>query len=98
MIADVLQSEHGDWFYRKRNRNMLVEADAGDDVPLADDFCWLTLGQINALLARDNVINMDSRTVLACLPPVGEGRRGRRPVRPVAGRLARPPAPARCRP
>ncbi|MGW1268012.1 NDP-hexose 2,3-dehydratase family protein [Streptomyces sp. NPDC002491] len=71
VIADVLQSEHGDWFYRKRNRNMLVEAAADEAVPLEDDFCWLTLGQINALLARDNVINMDSRTVLACLPPVG---------------------------
>ncbi|MGW7169907.1 NDP-hexose 2,3-dehydratase family protein [Streptomyces sp. NPDC054884] len=71
VIADVLQSEHGDWFYRKRNRNMLVEAAADEVVPLDDDFCWLTLGQINALLARDNLINMDSRTVLACLPPVG---------------------------
>ncbi len=73
VMADVLQSEHGDWFYRKRNRNMLVEADADDVVPPADDFCWLTLGQINALLARDNVINMDSRTVLACLPLGGPG-------------------------
>nr|BAV17016.1 putative NDP-hexose 2,3-dehydratase [Streptomyces sp. TK08046] len=66
IIADALQSEHGSWFYRKSNRNMIVEA-AGD-VPLLDDFCWLTLGQIAELLHRDNVVNMDSRTVLSCLP------------------------------
>lgn len=65
-IADVLQSEHGAWFYRKSNRNMIVEAVG--DVPLHDDFRWLTLGEIGALLHRDNVINMDSRTVLACAP------------------------------
>jgi oxidase EvaA len=37
-------------------------------VPLDEDFCWLTLGQIAQLLHQDNVVNMDSRTVLACLP------------------------------
>jgi len=67
IIADVLQSEHGSWFFRKKNRNMVVEVT--DDVPLHDDFCWLTFGQINELMQRDNVINMDSRTVLSCIPP-----------------------------
>lgn len=66
VIADVLQSEHGSWFYHKANRNMIVEAVG--DVPLLDDFCWLTLGQISELLHRDNLVNMDSRTVLSCLP------------------------------
>ncbi|PZG18728.1 NDP-hexose 2,3-dehydratase family protein [Nonomuraea aridisoli] len=66
VLVDVLQSEHGSWFYQKANRNMLVEA--VDDVPLDDDFCWLTLGQVGELLRRDNVVNMDSRTVVACFP------------------------------
>lgn len=66
VLADVLQSEHGSWFYRKRNRNMIVEVDP--DVPVYDDFCWLTLGQIGALLHLDNVVNMDARTVLASAP------------------------------
>ncbi|WRZ95448.1 NDP-hexose 2,3-dehydratase family protein [Streptomyces sp. NBC_01007] len=66
VVADVLQSEHGSWFFHKSNRNMIVLTD--DDVPLLDDFCWLTLGQIAELLHRDNVVNMDSRTVLSCLP------------------------------
>ncbi|MFQ6194419.1 NDP-hexose 2,3-dehydratase family protein [Streptomyces sp. NPDC000405] len=66
VLADVLQSEHGSWFFRKSNRNMIVETT--EDVPLDEDFCWLTLGQIGELLRRDNVVNMDARTVLACAP------------------------------
>ncbi|MEV5508898.1 NDP-hexose 2,3-dehydratase family protein [Streptomyces orinoci] len=66
VLADVLQSEHGSWFWRKSNRNMVVEAVG--EVPLLEDFCWLTLGQIAELLGRDNVVNMDARTVLSCLP------------------------------
>jgi oxidase EvaA len=69
--ADVLQSEHGAWFYHKSNRNMIVEV--LDDVPPHDDFCWLTLGQIGELLHHDNLVNMDSRTVLSCVP-FGDGR------------------------
>lgn len=71
ILADVLQSEHGSWFYRKSNRNMLVVTD--EDVPLDDNFCWLTLGQLGELLRLDHVVNMDARTVLACLP--GRGSR-----------------------
>jgi oxidase EvaA len=66
VVADVLQSEHGTWFLHKRNRNMIVET--FEEVTLSDDFCWLTLGQIGELLRRDNVVNMDSRSVLACAP------------------------------
>ncbi|WP_084517908.1 NDP-hexose 2,3-dehydratase family protein [Microtetraspora niveoalba] len=65
-LADSLQSEHGSWFFRKSNRNMIIKTD--EDVPHDDDFCWLTLGQIGELLHADNVVNMDARTVLACAP------------------------------
>ncbi len=66
VLADVLQSEQGSWFFRKINRNIIVEATG--DVPQHDDFCWLTLGQIGELLRHDNVINMDARSALSCLP------------------------------
>ncbi|MEV8588150.1 NDP-hexose 2,3-dehydratase family protein [Streptomyces sp. NPDC051180] len=66
VLTDVLQSEHGAWFYRKRNRNMIVEVTG--DVPADEDFRWLTLGQIVAMLRLDNVVNMDARTVLASAP------------------------------
>ncbi len=66
VVADALQSEHGAWFYRKRNRNMIVEV--GPDVEAGADFCWLTLGQVHRQLHLDHRVNMDARTVLSCLP------------------------------
>lgn len=64
-LADMLQSEQGAWFHHKRNRNVVVEVTA--DVPVHEDFCWLTLGQIRRLLHRPYGINMDTRTVLSTL-------------------------------
>ncbi|MER8116625.1 NDP-hexose 2,3-dehydratase family protein [Streptomyces sp. NPDC094031] len=66
VVHDSLQSEQGSWFLRKRNRNMVVEAIG--DVPEHEDFRWLTIGQIHRLLMRDNVVNMDARTVLSTIP------------------------------
>ncbi|MEE1758248.1 MULTISPECIES: NDP-hexose 2,3-dehydratase family protein [unclassified Streptomyces] len=66
VVADSLQSEQGWWFLHKRNRNMVVETER--EVPLVDGFRWLTLGQLGALLRRDHLVNMDTRTVLATLP------------------------------
>lgn len=71
VLADVLQSEQGSWFYRKRNRNMVVEV--GPEVEAGPDFCWLTVGQLHELLRVDNLVNMDARTVLSCLPDAASG-------------------------
>ncbi|GGU10189.1 MULTISPECIES: NDP-hexose 2,3-dehydratase family protein [Actinomadura] len=65
VLVDVLQSEQGAWFWAKRNRNVVMEVT--DEVEPHDDFAWMTLGQILDLLHHPNVVNMDSRTVLACL-------------------------------
>ncbi|QOV35732.1 NDP-hexose 2,3-dehydratase family protein [Streptomyces ferrugineus] len=66
VLCDALQSEHGAWFFRKSNRNMIVEV--FDDIAPHDDFRWLTLGQIGELLRRENLVNMDARSVLAGAP------------------------------
>ncbi|WP_447001758.1 NDP-hexose 2,3-dehydratase family protein [Saccharothrix isguenensis] len=72
-VVDIRQSEQGAWFYRKRNRNMVVEVDG--DVEAAEGFCWLTLGQIGELLSVPDLVNMDARTVLSCVPIVGAALR-----------------------
>ncbi|WP_371524583.1 NDP-hexose 2,3-dehydratase family protein [Streptomyces sp. NBC_01283] len=69
ILSDVLQSEHGSWFRRKRNRNMVVEVT--DPVPDHEDFRWLTLGQIHELLGHDNTMNFDARSALAGLYGAG---------------------------
>lgn len=76
VLVDSLQSEQGAWFLGKRNRNVVVEVTG--EVPEHENFRWLTIGQIHRLLALDNVVNMDTRTVLSCVPfdvPEGPGRR-----------------------
>ena len=65
IILDQLQSEQGARFLRKRNRNIIIKVD--EDVPLLPDFRWMTLGQIKELIHEDNMVNMDTRTVLSGL-------------------------------
>jgi dTDP-4-dehydro-6-deoxy-alpha-D-glucopyranose 2,3-dehydratase len=77
LVTDVRQSEQGAWFFRKRNRNMVVETT--DDVEVLDGFRWLSLGQVHRLLGVADMVNMDTRTVLSCLPftaPMRTGRAG----------------------
>lgn len=64
-LLDQLQSEQGARFFRKRNRNIVIVPDA--EISATEDFRWLTLGQIRALMRRDNLVNMDTRTVLSGL-------------------------------
>lgn len=63
IILDQLQSEQGSRFLRKRNRNMIVKV--REEVPVLEDFCWMTLGQIKEMMQYDNCVNMDTRTVVA---------------------------------
>ena len=66
VILDQLQSEQGARFLKKRNRNIIVEVEG--DVEVKENFCWLTLGQIKQLLSHDNIVNMDTRTVISGIP------------------------------
>ncbi|MCX3062124.1 NDP-hexose 2,3-dehydratase family protein [Streptomyces beihaiensis] len=77
VVVDSLQSEQASWFLRKRNRNVIVEV--AEEIPPHENFVWLTIGQIHRLLLRDNIVNMDARTVLSCIPfdaPNGPARWG----------------------
>ncbi len=67
VLFDGLQSEQGSLYLHKLNRNVVVETE--DDVPLDENFCWLTLAQLGRLLRLDNIVNMDSRSVLSCITP-----------------------------
>ena len=65
IILDQLQSEQGARFLRKRNRNIIIKVD--EDVEVLEDYRWMTLGQIKELMRYDNLVNMDTRTVLSGL-------------------------------
>lgn len=66
VIYDQIQSEQASRFYKKRNRNMIMLVE--DDVELYPNFKWMTLGQIKKLMEIDNLVNMDTRTVLSGIP------------------------------
>jgi oxidase EvaA len=66
ILTDHLQTEQGGRFYQKRNRNIVIEIN--EDIELPEEFCWLTLGELKALLREDNVLNMDTRSVLSTIP------------------------------
>lgn len=63
ILIDQLQSEQGARFLKKRNRNIIIKTE--DDITALEDFKWLTLGQIKLLMKKDNIINMDTRTVIS---------------------------------
>jgi oxidase EvaA len=65
LLLDQLQSEQGARFLRKRNRNMIVELQEAEHLDVHPDFIWMTIGQIKHFMRQDNVVNMDTRTVLS---------------------------------
>jgi len=65
-LIDQLQSEQGSRFLKKRNRNIIIKID--EDIPVHENFIWLTLGQIKKLIHYDNFVNMDTRTVISGIP------------------------------
>lgn len=66
IIVDQIQSEQSSRFYKKRNRNILIRVDG--DIEVLESHKWMTLGQIKELMRIDNLVNMDTRTVLSCIP------------------------------
>ncbi len=71
IIVDQIQSEQSARFYKKRNRNIILYID--EDIPVYESHKWMTLGQIKELMKKDNLVNMDTRTVLSCIPFMQDG-------------------------
>ena len=68
VLADVLQSEQGGRFFKKRNRNMIIDV-TGVDIAFDSRFyMWINQKTLYNLLGMDNIVNMDLRSVLSCIP------------------------------
>ncbi|MCR5748080.1 MAG: NDP-hexose 2,3-dehydratase family protein [Lachnospiraceae bacterium] len=72
IIVDQIQSEQSSRFLKKRNRNVILRVNE----VLKEDAAhrWMTLRQIKDLMQQDNLVNMDTRTVLSCIPYVLMGQ------------------------
>lgn len=67
LVRSVEGVEDGGRFYRKVNRSMVVEVDELEQVPITEDYIWVTLPQIKELLLVDRVVNSLARNVCAIL-------------------------------
>ena len=79
IIVDQIQSEQSSRFMHKRNRNVILMVDHLLDEP--DTHRWMTLSQIKGMMHCDNLVNMDTRTVLSCIPYVLMGQEGDAPFK-----------------
>ncbi len=66
ILVDQIQSEQSSRFFGKRNRNIIIMVD--EDIEVLPSHRWMTLGTIKKLMKIDNLVNMDTRTVLSCIP------------------------------
>lgn len=66
VVADQIQSEQSSRFHKKRNRNILIRVE--EEISLLPSHRWMTLGQLKRLMREENLVNMDTRTVLSCIP------------------------------
>lgn len=66
ILVDQIQSEQSSRFLGKRNRNIIVLVN--EDVEVLNSHRWMTLGTIKRLMKINNLVNMDTRTVLSCIP------------------------------
>ena len=63
IITDNLQSEIGWGFIKKRNRNIIINVK--EEIPVKDGFKWMTLKDLKKLMSFDNLVNMDTKSVLS---------------------------------
>jgi len=68
VVVDQIQSEQSSRFWGKRNRNIIVYLPETEQVELLANFRWMTLRQLKKLMKQENLVNMDTRTVLSCIP------------------------------
>ena len=68
ILVDQIQSEQSSRFLGKRNRNVILIVH--QQLKENESHKWMTLSQIKELMHCDNLVNMDTRTVLSCIPYV----------------------------
>nr|MCR5397921.1 NDP-hexose 2,3-dehydratase family protein [Lachnospiraceae bacterium] len=68
ILVDQIQSEQSSRFLKKRNRNVILKI--RERIEESATHRWMTLGQIKEFMKQDNMVNMDTRTVLSCIPYV----------------------------
>lgn len=64
---DAILSEEGGRFYHSQQRHMVIELDPSHNIELPPNYCWMTLSQIQECARFSNLLNIELRSILACL-------------------------------
>jgi oxidase EvaA len=67
-ITDVFQSEEGGRFFRESNQNIILLAGESSQQDEDQDFIWMTMNQLKQFIKFNNFLNVEARSLLACLP------------------------------
>ena len=67
VIVDQIQSEQSSRFLKKRNRNVVLDI-GQEEIEISETHKWMTLGQVKNLMEHANLVNMDTRSVVSCIP------------------------------
>lgn len=80
VIYDGEEPEQCSRFFKKFNRNVIILIN--EEIDILPSFRWMSIGQIKYLADHyNNLVNMDTRTVLSCLPYGNEENNvGSRPI------------------
>jgi oxidase EvaA len=65
-LVDVLQSEQGDSFLGKYNRNAIIEVTDAFTKPDMPNWAWFSANDLREALLADFAVNTDARSVLCC--------------------------------
>lgn len=69
---DAIHSEEGGRFLYAENRYLVIEADEAQALLLPPaGFQWVTVGQLSELVKHGHYVNVQARTLLACLNAMG---------------------------
>lgn len=68
VIYDQIQPEQSSRFYHKHNRNLIIKYDYNLNLVDNEDFKWISYCDLMKLFEIDNLINMDTRTVISGFP------------------------------
>jgi oxidase EvaA len=67
IIFKSLQSEEGGRFYREQNLSIITEADDTFPIEVPENYCWLTLNQLQTFIKFNNYLNIQARSLLAAV-------------------------------
>ncbi|HSC55381.1 MAG TPA: NDP-hexose 2,3-dehydratase family protein [Phnomibacter sp.] len=67
ILYDCKQSEEGGRFYHEQNRNMIVMLDDDYAGQIPEHYTWMTGYQLQTFLKFNNYLNIQARTLLACI-------------------------------